>query len=253
MENVKGFLKYLKKTDTKILNLDDFLNELKNTPERDLTGTLKTNILTPKDGLIPVDMFLANLFTYKDKGHFLSNSEIKELENDTSNYTHDNEWYTYNDWYTLSEKANYLAHDINMNMFINNDGNYLVFLQVYTGEDERYGFSNDIVLKFDTKEDYEDAFFYGSTEYKLASCLAKTEEGTTLNIKVTSEPLYTLAYMSVMDNGTMEEIFDTEIYCTDLASIKDEVNEYLNSDKELSKKLHIKEFTDYNGTVKIDL
>jgi len=251
METIKEFLNYLKRTDTKVLNYDDFLDELKNTKERDFTGTFKTNILTPKNGLIPINMFLDNLFSYVGQGHFLSNSEIKELENDTSNYTLDDEWYTYNDLYTFSEKADYLACDINMNMFINDTRNYLVFLQVYTNADKRHEFSNSVVLKFDTKEDYEDTFFYGSREYILASCLAKTEEGTTLNIEVTSEPLDTLAYMSVMDNDTRKDIFETNIYNTDFDSIKDKVTDYINSNEELNKKYHIKEFTNYNGVAKV--
>lgn len=250
-ETVKEFLKYLNKTDTKVLSLDDLLTELKNTPERDITGTLETNILSPKKGLISIDTFLDNLITDDNQGHFLSNPEIKDLENDTTKYTHDDEWYTYNDWYTFSEKDDYLAHDINMNMFVNNNGNYLVFLQVYTGEDERYGFSNDIALKFDTKEDYENAFLYDSTEYILASCLVETQEGTTLNSTVTSKPLNTLAHMYVMNDDTMREVFSTDIHHTDFDSIKDEIDDYIYDNKELSKKYHIKEFTDYDGNVYI--
>jgi len=85
VETVKEFLKYLKDTDTKVLNYDNFLNELKNTHEMTFTGSLKTNMLTPKKGLISIDMFLDNLITFKEQGYFLSNSEIKELENDNTN------------------------------------------------------------------------------------------------------------------------------------------------------------------------
>lgn len=252
METIKEFLKYLDKTDTKVLNYEDFLNELRNTHERTFTGSLKTNILTPKDGLISIDMFLDNLFSYDTQGHFLSNSEIKKLKNNT-NYTLDDERYTFNDWYTFSEKADYLAHDINMNMFINDSGSYLVLLQVQIGLDKRSGFSNYVAIKFDTKEDYENAFVYGSTEYKLASCLVKTQEGKTYNVKVTSEPLETLAYMSVMNNATMKEAFNTDIYCANLGNIEDEIDDYIRDDKDLAKNFHVKEFTNYNGTVKIDL
>jgi len=243
VETVKEFLEDLKENDTKVLNYADLLSELKNTHEMTFTGSLKTNMLTPKKGLISIDMFLDNLITFKEQGYFLSNSEIKELENDTSNYTHDNEWYTYND------DGNYLAHDINMNIFINDEGNYLVFLQVHTGADARWGFSSYIALKFDTKMDYEDAFTYDTTEYTLASCTLKTQEGATLYTTVSSAPFNYLAILYVMDNDTFEEIFTTEIGCVDLDTIKDVVNDYISSDKELSKKYHIKEFTDYNGIV----
>jgi len=47
---MKEFLDYLKENDIKVLNHDDFLNELKNTHESSFTGSLKTNILTPKNG-----------------------------------------------------------------------------------------------------------------------------------------------------------------------------------------------------------
>jgi len=251
MTNIKDFLNELKENDIKVLNLDNFLTELKNTYETTFKGSLKTNFLTPKDGLISIDTFLENLFTYEGQGYFLSNSEIKKLKNDTTNYVYDDEWYTFNDLYVFSEKADYLACDINMKMFMNDDGNYLVFLQVFTGEDKWRGFSNSVVLKFDTKGDYEDTFLYESTEYILASCLAKTEEGKTLNISVSSEPLNTLADMYVTDNDTKEEVFETKIYCADLPSIKDEIDDYINSNEELNKKYHIKEFTDYNGTLSI--
>ena len=241
-ETIKEFLDYLKKTDTKVLSLDDLLNELKNTHEITFTGSLKTNMLSHKDGLISMDTFLENLFTYEGQGHFLSNTEIKGLKNDTSNYTYDDEWYTYND------DGNYLAHDINMNMFINDEGNYLVFLQVHTGVDARSGFSSYVAIKFDTKEDYEDAFLYDSTDYDLASCLVETEEGNTLNITVSGRAFGNPAEMYVSDDA-FEEVFDTEIDCVDLDSIKDELNDCINTDKELSKKYHIKEFTDYNGIV----
>ena len=243
-ETVKDFLEYLKKTDTKVLNYEDFLDELKNTHEMTFTGSLKTNMLTPKKGLISIDMFLDNLITFKEQGYFLSNSEIKELENDNTNYRYDNEWYTYND------DGNFLAHDINMRMFINDEGNYLVFLQVHTGADARWGFSSYVAIKFDTKMDYEDAFLYYNTSYDLASCTLKTQEGTTLNITVSGRPFDYLADMYVSDDD-FEEVFETEIGCTDLDSIKDEVTEYINSDKELAKKYHIKDFTDYNSIVEV--
>lgn len=245
VETVKEFLKYLKDTDTKVLNYNDFLDELKNTKERDFTSTLETNMLTSKDGLIPVDTFLGNLIRYEDQGYFLPDSEIKELENDNTNYVYDDEWYTYND------DGNFLAHDINMRMFINENGNYLVFLQVHTGADAPWGFSSYVAIKFDTKEDYEDAFLYDSTDYDLASCLVETEEGTTLNITVSGRPFDCLAEMYVSDNDTMKEVFDTEIGSADFDTIKDEVTDCISSDKELSKKYHIKEFTDYDGIVEI--
>jgi len=245
METVKDFLDYLKKTDTKILNYNDFLGELKNTPERDSTGTLETSILTPKEGLISIDTFLENLFTYEGQGHFLTYSEIKELENDTTNYTYDN------DKSYLTNKDSFLAHDIHMKMFLNSDGNYLVFLQVNTGTYTKDGFSSYVALKVDDKRDYENAFLYDSTTYYLAKCLIKTQEGTTLNIEVISRPFEYYANMYVMNDDTREEIFNTDIYCTDLSSIKDEVNNYVNSNRELAKNFHIKEFTDYNGTSSI--
>lgn len=244
-ETVKEFLKYLNKTDTKVLSLDDLLTELKNTHETTFTGSLKTNMLTPKKGLISIDTFLDNLIRYEEQGHFLSNKEIQELENDTTKYTYDDEWYTYNDG------ENYLAHDINMNMFMNNDGNYLVFLQVHTGADARWGFSSYVAIKFDTKEDYEDNFFYDYSDYVLASCLVETQEGTTLNITVSGRPFDYIAEMYVSDDDNFEEVFDTEIGSADLDNIKDEVNDCISSDKELSKKYHIKEFTDYDGNVYI--
>jgi len=243
MTNVKGFLDYLKKTDTKVLNYEDFLNELKNTHEMTFTGSLKTNMLTSKDGLIPVDNFLGNLIRYEGQGYFLPDSEIKELENDNTNYVYDDEWYTYND------DGNFLAHDISMFMFINDDGNYLVFLQVHTGADARSGFSSYVAIKFDTKEDYEDAFLYDSREYNLASCTLKTQEGKTYTANVISGPFDYLANMYVCDDDNWEEVFDTEISCTDFSSIKDEVTDYISSDKELSKKYHVKEFTNYDGVV----
>jgi len=243
-ETVKDFLEYLKKTDTKVLNYEDFLDELKNTHERDFTSTLKTNMLSHKDGLISVDTFLANLFSYEGQGSFLTDSEIKELENDNTNYTYDDEWYTYND-------DNYLAHDINMRMFINDDGNYLVFLQVHTGVDAPWGFSSYVSIKFDTKEDYEDAFLYDSTDYVLASCLVETEEGNKLNITVSGRAFGNPVEMYVSDDNAFEEVFDTEIYDDDFDTIKDEVNDCINTDKKLAKKYHIKEVTDYNGTVEV--
>ena len=176
------------------------------------------------------------------QGYFLPDSEIKELENDNTNYTYDDEWYTYND------DGNYLAHDLNMFMFINDDGNYLVFLQVHTGADARSGFSSYVAIKFDTKEDYEDAFLYDSRDYNLASCTLETTEGKTLNVTVSGRAFENFAEMYVSDDN-WEEVFDTEISCTDFSSIKDEVTDYINSDKELSKKYHIKEFTDYDGVV----
>lgn len=244
-ETVKEFLKYLNKTDTKVLSLDDLLTELKNTHETTFTGSLKTNMLSHKDGLISMDTFLENLFTYEGQGHFLSNTEIKGLKNDTSNYTYDDEWYTYND------DGNYLAHDINMNMFINDNGNYLVFLQVHTGADAPWGFSSYVAIKFDTKDDYENAFLYDSTEYDLGSCSLETQEGTTATIKVTSSSFDYPANMYAIDDDTFEEIFDTEIGCVDFPSIKDEVNDYIASDKKLSKKFHDREFDGYNGNVYI--
>lgn len=259
METIKEFLENLKKTDTKVLNYEDFLNELKNTPERDITGLLKTNMLSPKKGLISIDTFLDNLFTDDNQGHFLSNPEIKDLENDT-NYVYDDTWYTFNDeWYavtdgmyTFKNDGNYLAHDINMKMFLNNnDDSYLVLLQVHTGLDERYGFSSYVVLKFDTELDYEDAFLDDSTDYDLASCLVETEEGSTLNITVSGRPFDCLAEMYAIDDDTFEVLFTTEIGYADLDNIKDEVKEYISSDKELSKKFHIKKFTDYDGNVYI--
>jgi len=243
VETVKEFLKYLKDTDTKVLNYDNFLNELKNTHEMTFTGSLKTNMLTPKKGLISIDMFLDNLITFKEQGYFLSNSEIKELENDNTNYRYDNEWYTYND------DGNFLAHDINMRMFINDEGNYLVFLQVHTGVDARSGFSSYVAIKFDTKEDYEDAFLYDSTDYVLASCLVETEEGTTLNITISGRPFDYIAIMNVRDDDTFEDTFSIEH--ADFDTIKDEVTDYISSDKELSKKYHVKEFTDYNSIIEI--
>lgn len=243
VETVKEFLDYLKENDIKVLNYDDLLAELKNTKERDFTSTLKTNILTHKDGLISVDTFLDSLFSYEGQGHFLTDTEIKELENDT-NYTYDDEWYTYND-------DNYLAHDINMRMFLNDDDNYLVFLQVNTGADAQYGFSDYMAIKFDTKEDYEDAFLYDSTDYDLASCLVETEEGKTLNVTVSGRAFGNLAEMYVSDDEAFEEVFDTEIGCTDLDNIKDEVNDCLSSDKKLSKKYHVKEFTNYDGNAEV--
>lgn len=242
-ETIKEFLDYLKKTDTKVLNYADLLSELKNTHERTFTGSLKTNMLTPRKGLISIDKFLDNLIRYEGQGYFLSDKEIKELENDNTNYRYDDDWYTYND------DGNYLAHDINMFMFLNDNGKYLVFLQVHTGVDARSGFSSYIALKFDTKEDYEDAFIYDTTDYDLASCTLKTQEGATLDISITGKPLMYYAELYVCNDDTMEEVFDTEIGCTDLDNIKDIVNDYIASDKELSKTLHIKEFTNYNGTV----
>jgi len=234
MTNVKDFL-----NDTKVLSYEDFLDELKNTKERTFTNTLKTNMLTPKKGLISIDTFLENLFTRKGQGHFLSNSEIKELENDTD-YVYDSEWYTYNDG------NHFLAHDINMTMFMNNDGNYLVFLQVHTGLDARGGFSSYVAIKFDTKTDYENVFIYDSTEYELASCLVETQEGRTATVSVVGRPFDDLASMYVCDDGTWEEDFNTEF--TDFSSIKDDINNYVNSNRELAKNFHIKEFTDYVGT-----
>jgi len=234
MTTVKDFL-----NDTKVLNYNDFLDELKNTKERDFISTLKTNILTPKKGLISIDTFLENLFTHKGQGHFLSNSEIKELENDTD-YIYDSEWYTYNGG------NHFLAHDINMDMFINDDGNYLVFLQVHTGLDARGGFSSYMAIKFDTKTDYENAFIYDSTEYELASCLVETQEGGTATVSVVGRPFDDLASIFINDDGTWEEDFYTRF--TDFSSIKDDINNYVNSNRELAKNFHIKEFTDYVGT-----
>lgn len=239
MTNIKDFLNGLKENDTKVLNYDNFLDELKNTKERDFTNTLKTNMLTPKKGLISIDTFLENLFTYKGQGHFLTDSEIKELENDTD-YVYDSGWYTYND------RGSFLAHDINMFMFINNDGNYLVFLQVHTGLDARGGFSSYVAIKFNTKMDYKNAFIYDSTEYELASCLVETQEGKTLTVSVVGRPFDDLASMFMSDDGTWEEDSYTEF--TDFSSIKDDINNYVNSNRELAKNFHIKEFTDYEGT-----
>ena len=67
---VKDFLNELKENDTKVLNYNDFLDELKNTKEMTFTGSLKTNMLTSKDGLIPVDTFLGNLIRYEGQGYF---------------------------------------------------------------------------------------------------------------------------------------------------------------------------------------
>lgn len=244
-ETIKEFLEDLKKTDTKVLNYNDFLDELKNTKERDFTSTLKTNMLSHKDGLISVDTFLDNLFSYKGQGYFLSDKEIKELENDNTNYIYDNEWYTYND------DGNYLAHAINMKMFINDDDNYLVFLQVNTGVDPRYGFSSYVAIKFDTKEDYEDAFLYGSIEYELGSCQIETQDGTTATVEVVSSPFDYPANMYAIDDDTYEEIFITEIGCADFSSIKYEVNDYISNDKKLSKKFHDIEFDGYDGNIYI--
>jgi len=242
-KTLKDFLEYLKKTDTKVLNYDDLLTELKNTHERTFTGSLKTNMLTPKDGLISIDKFLDNLYSYEEQGHFLSDKEIKALDKDKTNYVYDDDWYTYND------DGNYLAHDINMDMFINDDGNYLVFLQVHTGADARWGFSSYIAIKFDTKDDFEDAFLYGSTEYDLGSCSIETQEGKTYTIRIISSPLDYPANMCVSDDDDFDEVFDTEIGCADLDGIKDEVNDYLSSDKELAKNFHVEEFNGYDGTV----
>lgn len=245
-ETVKEFLKYLNKTDTKVLSLDDLLTELKNTHETTFTGSLKTNMLTPKKGLISIDTFLDNLIRYEGQGHFLSNKEIQELENDTTKYTYDDEWYTYNDG------ENYLAHDINMNMFMNGDGDYLVFLQVHTGADAQWGFSSYVAIKFDTKMDYEDAFLYYSTNYELASCSLETQEGSTATLKVvTNSPFYCLAEMYAIDDDTFEVLFTTEIGYADLDNIKDEVKEYISNDKKLSKKFHDIEFDGYDGNIYI--
>lgn len=244
MEKVKGFLGYLKETDTKVLNHDDFLDELKNTPERGITGTLKTNMLTPKKGLISIDTFLNNLFTYGGQGHFLSNSEIKELENDNTNYVYDDERYTPNNG------GRFLAHGTHIRLFVNDDNdNCLVFLQVHTGAIEPWDFSSYIAIKFNTKMDYEYTFLDRGIKYMLASCLAKTEEGTTLHIEVTSSPLDYTADMFVMDEKFMVDLFDIPIDGSDFDTIKNRVNEYLKTDKELSKEYHVKEFTNYKGTV----
>lgn len=138
-----------------------------------------------------------------------------------------------------------------MNMFMNNDGNYLVFLQVHTGADARWGFSSYVAIKFDTKDDYENAFLYDSTEYDLASCSLETQDGTTATLKVTSSPFDNLANIYAIDDDTFEEIFITEIGCADLDNIKDEVNDCISSDKELSKKFHDIEFDGYDGNVYI--
>jgi len=136
-----------------------------------------------------------------------------------------------------------------MRMFINDEGNYLVFLQVHTGVDARSGFSSYVAIKFDTKEDYEDAFLYDSTDYVLASCLVETEEGTTLNITISGRPFDYIAIMNVRDDDTFEDTFSIEH--ADFDTIKDEVTDYISSDKELSKKYHVKEFTDYNSIIEI--
>jgi len=242
-ENVKEFLEDLKRTDTKVLSLDNLLRELKNTCERTFKGTLKANILTPRNGLISIDTFLENLFTHRGQGHFLSNSEIQDLENDTTNYIYDN------DLYTINDMGNHLAHKINMDIFINDEGSYLVFFQVYTGENSERRFSSYVATKFDSKDNYENAFLYYSTDYLLTSCTLKTEEGTTLNIEVASRP-FDEAYIFVVDNDTMEEFFSENLGYSDIGldTIKNEVKNYIYSDETLTKKFHIKEFTDYNGT-----
>ena len=243
VETVKEFLNELKNTDTKVLNYDKFLTELKNTHEQSTTGSLKTNILTPKEGLIPIDSFLVNLFTYEGQGHFLSNSEIKELENDTTNYKY------YDKWYTRDDGGTFLAHDISMDMFLNDTGSYLVFLQVQVGLDERSGFSSYIAFKFNTEDDCDNALVYDNKYYDLASCSIKTQEGNTYIVRVTSRPLDYIADMYVTDNDTKEEIFSTSVDYADLDSIKFGVNHHVNNNLELYKKFHIKEFTDYKANV----